>query len=362
MKDCHVNEYTKEYKQSKGEKSTPRKESSRRLKEELKEERTEKRKSKEVEKKRWKEEERKAKEVEPPKAEKKAKEKSMEGRKVEILLKERKGGKGSRLFHRHGPDPQLPPASKKHVMWHNRSPRCLLKCYDSQAFEQWMINFQAATKYSSKTRKPKKEKKETKETLAEGEQFSSDLETCSAISFDSDDEEMYIDGGLNVGDVETEQLDHVQLMKRLELVSSSDSNEQSIIVLDPRKGKPVIRKVKRRKSRETENSSSPDSQNSLESSAVAEAENVEDEEAKEEVKSENATKDPENREGLLKLITRAVGLDITTIALPVTLNEPCSFVQRMCEAVVYHDLLRMVCQLLSKLTCRPASAKIQLID
>jgi len=47
----------------------------------------------------------------------------------------------------------------------------------------------------------------------------------------------------------------------------------------------------------------------------------------------------EDRQGLLKILTKAIGLDITTIALPVTLNEPLSFIQRMCEQLQYSDLL-----------------------
>jgi Oxysterol-binding protein len=49
--------------------------------------------------------------------------------------------------------------------------------------------------------------------------------------------------------------------------------------------------------------------------------------------------DSEKRDGLMKLLANAVGLDITTIAVPVTYNEPTSFLQRMCEVVQYYDLL-----------------------
>ena len=74
------------------------------------------------------------------------------------------------------------------------------------------------------------------------------------------------------------------------------------------------------------------------------------EEDEEKIGSE-ISQDPENREGLLKLLTKAgnrpidlidshlVGLDITTISLPVSINEPTSFLQRMCEVVAYYELL-----------------------
>ena len=54
---------------------------------------------------------------------------------------------------------------------------------------------------------------------------------------------------------------------------------------------------------------------------------------------EELKQNPENREGLLKLLTKAVGLDITAIPLPVSLNEPTSFLQKMTEAIFHADTL-----------------------
>lgn len=47
----------------------------------------------------------------------------------------------------------------------------------------------------------------------------------------------------------------------------------------------------------------------------------------------------ENRGGLLKVLANAIGLDVTKITLPVTLNEPSSFLMRMAEQLQYSDLL-----------------------
>ena len=44
----------------------------------------------------------------------------------------------------------------------------------------------------------------------------------------------------------------------------------------------------------------------------------------------------------MKLLSKAIGLDITTISLPVSLNEPTSFLQRMTEQLQYRDLLDKV--------------------
>jgi len=46
-----------------------------------------------------------------------------------------------------------------------------------------------------------------------------------------------------------------------------------------------------------------------------------------------------NRSGLLKVLTNAVGFDVSTISVPVTVNEPASFLMRLCEQLQYSDLL-----------------------
>lgn len=47
----------------------------------------------------------------------------------------------------------------------------------------------------------------------------------------------------------------------------------------------------------------------------------------------------EERSGLRKLLSSAIGTDLTSMAVPVTYNEPLSFLQRMCEYLQYKDLL-----------------------
>lgn len=56
----------------------------------------------------------------------------------------------------------------------------------------------------------------------------------------------------------------------------------------------------------------------------------------------NASEDTvtrDNRQGLMKTLANAMGLDLTAIALPVTINEPMSFLMRLCEMYQYSDLL-----------------------
>jgi len=52
---------------------------------------------------------------------------------------------------------------------------------------------------------------------------------------------------------------------------------------------------------------------------------------------EDVTRD--NRQGLMKTLANAMGLDLTAIALPVTINEPMSFLMRLCEMYQYSELL-----------------------
>eukprot|EP01116_Phalansterium_solitarium_P025759 TRINITY_DN99_c0_g4_i1.p1 TRINITY_DN99_c0_g4~~TRINITY_DN99_c0_g4_i1.p1 ORF type:complete len:502 (+),score=160.20 TRINITY_DN99_c0_g4_i1:171-1676(+) len=47
----------------------------------------------------------------------------------------------------------------------------------------------------------------------------------------------------------------------------------------------------------------------------------------------------DDRQGLMKTLTNALGLDITAITLPVTVNEPMSFLMRLAEMYQYTDLL-----------------------
>ncbi len=44
----------------------------------------------------------------------------------------------------------------------------------------------------------------------------------------------------------------------------------------------------------------------------------------------------------LQILTKAIGIDVTAITLPVTLNEPASFLMRLCEQIQYSDLLDKV--------------------
>jgi hypothetical protein len=47
--------------------------------------------------------------------------------------------------------------------------------------------------------------------------------------------------------------------------------------------------------------------------------------------------------GLLKYISKmGSGIDLVNVALPVSLNEPLSFLQRMCEQIAYYPLLDIV--------------------
>jgi len=60
-----------------------------------------------------------------------------------------------------------------------------------------------------------------------------------------------------------------------------------------------------------------------------------------------AAVDTEQRTGLVALLTNAIGIDITRITVPVSYNEPTSFIQRVMEAYTHCYLLRIANQVVA---------------
>eukprot|EP01127_Copromyxa_protea_P004029 TRINITY_DN1380_c0_g1_i1.p1 TRINITY_DN1380_c0_g1~~TRINITY_DN1380_c0_g1_i1.p1 ORF type:complete len:423 (+),score=100.30 TRINITY_DN1380_c0_g1_i1:38-1270(+) len=54
--------------------------------------------------------------------------------------------------------------------------------------------------------------------------------------------------------------------------------------------------------------------------------------------------DNENRSSLAKLLSQAIGVDITRITIPVSYNEPTSFIMRVAEATLHNYLLKIADQ------------------
>jgi hypothetical protein len=52
--------------------------------------------------------------------------------------------------------------------------------------------------------------------------------------------------------------------------------------------------------------------------------------------------DNENRSSLAKILSQAIGVDITRITIPVSYNEPTSFIMRVAEATLHNYLLKIV--------------------
>lgn len=52
--------------------------------------------------------------------------------------------------------------------------------------------------------------------------------------------------------------------------------------------------------------------------------------------------DNENRSSLAKILSQAIGVDITRITIPVSYNEPTSFIMRIAEATLHNYLLKIV--------------------
>jgi len=60
-----------------------------------------------------------------------------------------------------------------------------------------------------------------------------------------------------------------------------------------------------------------------------------------------AAVDTEERSGLVALLTNAIGVDITRITVPVSYNEPTTFIQRVMEAYTHSYLLRVANQVVA---------------
>jgi len=68
----------------------------------------------------------------------------------------------------------------------------------------------------------------------------------------------------------------------------------------------------------------------------------------EELDLTTATVDTEQRSSLIQLLTDAIGVDITRITVPVSYNEPTTFIQRVMEAYTHSYLLRIANQVVKQ--------------
>jgi hypothetical protein len=64
---------------------------------------------------------------------------------------------------------------------------------------------------------------------------------------------------------------------------------------------------------------------------------------------------------LLQILADAIGVDVTRITIPVSYNEPTTFLQRIMEAVTHCYLLKIVCcDFNSNLTSRPIKSLLMI--
>jgi len=59
----------------------------------------------------------------------------------EVMVKNPK----HKIFHRHGPDPQLPPCKGKHILFHKKSKRIIMRCGDGATTTRWVQKLDEAT-------------------------------------------------------------------------------------------------------------------------------------------------------------------------------------------------------------------------
>ncbi|PRP89224.1 hypothetical protein PROFUN_02098 [Planoprotostelium fungivorum] len=243
-----------------------------------------------------------------------------------------KNVKGTKMFHRHGPDPSLPPAKKDGFLFgHRKSAKCRIRIKDKDKLEEWLVHLKRASA-----------------TKTDGYISSDDEDDIlddseDNASFKSSDEEVVLKHSAEL-DIKpsTPNPTSLQELPPARRINRADS----IIIVRPDAG--VLQEVPapREFSESRRNTlrysligvSSPvaDHGPKMAAGAAPEAEAL-NAPAEEELLEDSVSTD--NREGLGKILAKAIGLDLTTIALPVTINEPQSFLQRMCEATQYYDLL-----------------------
>jgi len=211
-----------------------------------------------------------------------------------------------RLVHRHGPDPTVKPI-KRTKNFNVRGKKCRFKCFDDGSLLNWVSFIEKAIIVGNKASFSVEEGM----VVAGGE---------SAVMNQDIDEVAPLQ---SVPDVIAHPV-QVQELNRPAIEATPTSSEFT-------QSQALVRAVSRELSRSS-SVSGPALRPSLRRSKEFTVDDIN------QVEEEGI--DPENRKGLLKELTRAAaGLDLFRIALPVSLNEPLSFLQRMCEQVAYYELL-----------------------
>jgi len=257
----------------------------------------------------------------------------------QIVIKnmQRKG-----IFHRHGPDPSVPPAKKDGFFFgHRKSAKCRLRVKDKDKLEELLVHLKRASMTNTVSTYI--------ESDDEDEDFSEDA------SFKSSDEEVMLPvHTLAQSDQPVSSQNPAVINKVPSDISATArprkmSRAESIIIVQPDAGS--IQEVTApqefiQSRRNTLRYSLIGVSSPLADRGAAQAQGLDTTAAESEALNAPAEEElledsvsTDNREGLGKILAKAIGLDLTTIALPVTINEPQSFLQRMCEAVQYYELL-----------------------
>lgn len=243
-------------------------------------------------------------------------------------------GKG-KIFRKSGPDPDQPSANSKYFKRHRKSHTVRLQTdhLSQQDRELWLEHLKAnasgeAANFSD----------------GSGSEGSSDMYHMMGASSDEaiqDDHER--NSSLLTQNLAVTDPDHgkVIVVRGESLIKPAEGAErpESPTPGDAQAESPTPeKKLKRRPSqRKRVGSTAPAKADVVE--VVGPAASATQEDVGELDAGMSADQEPEKRDGLMKLLANAVGLDVTTIAIPVTYNEPTSFLQRMCEVVQYYDLL-----------------------
>eukprot|EP01117_Protostelium_nocturnum_P008280 TRINITY_DN2957_c0_g3_i2.p1 TRINITY_DN2957_c0_g3~~TRINITY_DN2957_c0_g3_i2.p1 ORF type:complete len:892 (+),score=388.98 TRINITY_DN2957_c0_g3_i2:164-2839(+) len=256
-----------------------------------------------------------------------------------------KNPRGKRIFRRHGPDPSVPPAKKDGFFFgHRKSAKCRLRFKEKDVLQLWLEMLKKAAAVTTATTVIDSD--DENEILGgdtssdDGSIRSSDEEMGNPLGRSGHSQELTSSSEVhsNTSNISVEGPHVIQPTGSQRRIARGDS----LIIVRPDKTEevPAPRSyIESRRNSQQFGYVSVSSPAPVVPGRVAPSTEVETLNAPEGEEALEESVSSENREGLGKILAKAIGLDLTTIALPVTLNEPQSFLQRMCEAVQYYELL-----------------------
>jgi len=271
-----------------------------------------------------------------------------------IRLEEEKAGKipfwkvsivgqtGRQLFHRHGPDETSPPAPRNFFIFFQGSNHFRMRTRDKARAEKWFLVLkEVADKEKMDLCDSPQLTDASWKSVGDSDSFSFSEELVEAGEEGNQGEK-------NLGKIEEIELKEEtcpQTPKIEECLHKPESNKEELVKAKEEskesKAEGLVGVGERKE--EGERTSLIPLRHCTSSPALLSSQSPESTHRSESVlpqkKGETKKEEKEERCGLVALLQKAIGMDITAIALPISLNEPTTFLQRMCENLSNYRLL-----------------------